>query len=783
MATPNILKGVRKSAPKEKTKGATKGASIKVPTSKAVSKFMRTDPYSYFLNKSFEEIDEGMTNIFFMKPYPGHKLISDVLRKVRTSVPLGLLQNFFRNAKRSGYEDAFERVAESKEVVEMHKLINSRAPTGITARKIAIKKVERHVEIQPEKRFAKLLKFSRQELNAKSKEELEELAREEGIKNASKMSKLSLIDALLRIEKLPGMIIERPFSTDFISKCVSNYRSAPWIKRMVQNKQISIAGNVIGFALRKDNEFATDFEVTPGWFRAKATWFEHVCRDNRKFEDYEVGYIVKTVGGKLSVLRETREIYDAILENYVEEAPIGIGKAKISLTKQPTKPSFHRTLSETSSESETEVFTESPKELAPGLFTHLKQLIKGQILYCSGCNITIATPAYKSVHGSQKVLFCSKACFDTYNFGAKTMTGSCVNYIFTIGEGDMGQLGLSLQESSKFKKVKPSHDAIKVACGGMHTIYLSSSGQVWSFGCNDDGALGRLTEEESENYIPGLVNLSERIVEISAGDSFSVALSDLGNVFFWGVFRDSNGNVGEITIDPIKLDIEQIRAIACGANHLLLLQDEDVYSMGIGEQGQLGRKIDGKSSLIPTKIASKAKFDRIWAGQYSSFGREGRNGDIHAWGLNNYMQLGIDTNDLIVSEPTVSEAFDPILQWKIIVGGQHHTLALDDNGKVYALGRQEYGRLGLGKMATDRDVEEPTYIQSLPRCASISCSSTVSYAVDKSGKIWSWGMQSPQLGHPDSGDLWEPKLVRIKDSSKVLSVSAGGQHAAVVACV
>lgn len=37
----------------------------------------------------------------------------------------------------------------------------------------------------------------------------------------------------------------------------------------------------------------------------------------------------------------------------------------------------------------------------------------------------------------------------------------------------------------------------QVACGALHTLILSTTGQVYSWGCNDDGALGRLTLKDS----------------------------------------------------------------------------------------------------------------------------------------------------------------------------------------------------------------------------------------------------------------------------------------------
>jgi regulator of chromosome condensation len=79
---------------------------------------------------------------------------------------------------------------------------------------------------------------------------------------------------------------------------------------------------------------------------------------------------------------------------------------------------------------------------------------------------------------------------------------------------------------------------IQVAAGGMHTVVLSEDGRVFTFGVNDDMALGRITTEEEEQFDPKEVDLTpNKIVQISAGDSHSVALTDDGRVFFWGTVK------------------------------------------------------------------------------------------------------------------------------------------------------------------------------------------------------------------------------------------------------
>lgn len=107
--------------------------------------------------------------------------------------------------------------------------------------------------------------------------------------------------------------------------------------------------------------------------------------------------------------------------------------------------------------------------------------------------------------------------------------------------------------------------------------------------------------------------------------------------------------------------------------------------------------------------------------------------------------------DEIYPLPTVSK-LSTDTKWVSICGGDNHTLSLDNTGKscfhvetdsfspfytfdifkgkTYALGRNEYGRLGLGKCG---DVHEPTAIPGLEGITSLSCGSCVSFAVTREG--------------------------------------------------
>ena len=118
--------------------------------------------------------------------------------------------------------------------------------------------------------------------------------------------------------------------------------------------------------------------------------------------------------------------------------------------------------------------------------------------------------------------------------------------------------------------------------------------------------------------------------------------------------------------------------------------------------------------------------------------------------------------------------------------GQHHTLALDAAGGVHALGRVEYGRLGLGNQR-QTDATEPIPVAGAlegQKCVEVSCGTTVSFAVTDGGECFSWGMGSNgQLGHEDDEDAWEPSKMLGKqlEQRRVMAVSGGGQHTVLIA--
>uniref|UniRef100_A0A2K6UYZ8 Regulator of chromosome condensation n=1 Tax=Saimiri boliviensis boliviensis TaxID=39432 RepID=A0A2K6UYZ8_SAIBB len=368
--------------------------------------------------------------------------------------------------------------------------------------------------------------------------------------------------------------------------------------------------------------------------------------------------------------------------------------------------------------------------------------------------------------------------------------------VLTLNQGDVGQLGLgeNVTERKKPAMVSIPEDVVQAEAGGMHTVCLSTSGQVYSFGCNDEGALGRDTSVEGSETVPGKVELQEKVVRVSAGDSHTAALTDDGRVFLWGSFRDNNGPMKKSMVPvQVQLDVPVVK-VASGNDHLVMLTaDGDLYTLGCREQGQLGRVPElfanrgGQQGLerllIPKCVMLKSRgsrdhvrFQDALCGACFTFAIS-HEGHVYGFGLSNCHQLGTLGTESCFIPQNLTSFKNSTKSWVGFSGGQQHTVCMDLEGKAYSLGRAECGQLGLGEDAEEKSI--PTRISRLPAVSSVACGASVGYAVTKDGCVFTWGMGTNyQLGTGQDEDTWSPVEMTGKqlENHVVLPVSSGGQH-------
>ncbi|KAL7980438.1 hypothetical protein Chor_001592 [Crotalus horridus] len=399
--------------------------------------------------------------------------------------------------------------------------------------------------------------------------------------------------------------------------------------------------------------------------------------------------------------------------------------------------------------------------------------------------------------------------------------------VLTLGQGDLGQLGLGPDVLARKRPalLQLPEKIIQAEAGGVHTVCLSETGKIYTFGCNDEGALGRDTSEEGSDAVPGLVDLKEKVVQVSAGDSHTAALTEDGHVFIWGAFRDENGVIGLLapqkgeensqstsgSLFPVELQLDvPVVKIASGSHHLALVSSTgNLYTCGCGDNGQLGRVpqifvVRGgrrglERLLLPQVVTikqrgckTKGNIRDVFCGSYSTIAIT-QEGHVVGFGLSNYYQLGElmfikglgytqcrhgSQEIATYYSPKILTAFkNSTRSWVGFSGGQHHTVCLDSEGTVYSLGRADYGMLGLGKGVGEKN--SPTAVPGLPKSTSVACGERVGFSVTEDGHAFAWGMGSNlQLATGDEEDVWSPVQMSGQqlENRSVLSVTAGGQH-------
>jgi alpha-tubulin suppressor-like RCC1 family protein len=247
----------------------------------------------------------------------------------------------------------------------------------------------------------------------------------------------------------------------------------------------------------------------------------------------------------------------------------------------------------------------------------------------------------------------------------------------------------------------------KVSLGKQHGSVIKTDGTLWSWGANNYGQLGnngilfrsKLVQEYTES------NMWDTV---SAGVDFTIALQKDGTIWGWG--KNEYGQIGNSLYNELRIPHQEDTnatdwaIISAGANH---------------------------SSAIK------------------------KDGTLWSWGLNSSGQLGAgDTSSLrgVRQEITASH------NWVAIDLGYDHTLALKDDGTLWAWGNNYYGQLGLGDTSNQ---DTPQQVGTSHRWVSISAGKYFSIASDADGKLWVWGYNANfQLGLDNNEDKLEPTEVK-----------------------
>jgi regulator of chromosome condensation len=285
----------------------------------------------------------------------------------------------------------------------------------------------------------------------------------------------------------------------------------------------------------------------------------------------------------------------------------------------------------------------------------------------------------------------------------------------------------------------------QLAAGAQFNIALNEEGKVYTWGCNDEGALGQLDYTAAGTpgkidtaWVPNVVKgflptpvpdgmsfidrPDAQIVAVASGDCHGAALSTDGDVYMWGCCRDREGKKWRgifnsqdprrsweadlrssdekeegippeqpprgIQWFPVKVDglPKKAMKIECSASAIFaILEDGSLWGWGLGETGEMGRPTPKIRDDHTGKYDVKTIQDILLVPTQVHFGEPG-DGVYERWVVN--VGCGLYHTLVVVREHCAKYP-----------RGRH---------VVYSMGACNYGQLGQGFHDTKDDSEKMT---------------------------------------------------------------------------
>ena len=262
-------------------------------------------------------------------------------------------------------------------------------------------------------------------------------------------------------------------------------------------------------------------------------------------------------------------------------------------------------------------------------------------------------------HGNTVDAFTPRLVRSLQNFKVEQMSCSyyhsvvsCAGgHVFSFGRNDFGQLGLG----DDIDRLEPTRidalqgrNLVSLACGQLHSVFVSSDGMALACGKNDFGQLGLMGGEQEE--------------------CLRVPMRILGAV-----------------------ETTSVVEVKCGYFHTLLLATAATMQQHSGSSSRSQR--NAATSPGPG-VPSSSSSSSCTSSSASSSLTIGAPKVVWAFGQNGYGQLGLGHNEEVFGPQRVSDLDGKEI--KTLAAGCYHSVAISEDGNLYMFGRNKYGQLGTG---------------------------------------------------------------------------------------
>lgn len=346
--------------------------------------------------------------------------------------------------------------------------------------------------------------------------------------------------------------------------------------------------------------------------------------------------------------------------------------------------------------------------------------------------------------------------------------------------------------------------------GDQHVLGLDADGKLWGWGVNTSRQVTGVAGPDvlAPVELTAVMNLlapGESIVQLAGAHVSSFALTSTGRVISWGddsafaLGRNTSAAAPGFVLKNATTQLTGITQISAGVAHVLAIDETGhVWSWGLNASGQTGYALKNQQAQrFAFQVSGISNVTDVSAGRYHSLAIS--NGKAMAWGYNEgYLGVagkGQFNNRTFNPAPvltttgmtgTIVDVYAGMRE----VGGVTLSYAVDDSGQVWSWGgyTNVKGQLGRGGAVHLPGRVLDTNDAPLTGITAVVAGLASAYALASDGTAYSWGWGVyGQGGRGPATDV--NRATKIKnfdlggDMTDIESISAGWYHVGIISSV
>ncbi|MFN4942951.1 MAG: Ig-like domain-containing protein, partial [Akkermansiaceae bacterium] len=289
--------------------------------------------------------------------------------------------------------------------------------------------------------------------------------------------------------------------------------------------------------------------------------------------------------------------------------------------------------------------------------------------------------------------------------------------------------------------------------------------------------------EYIQDSAPNDPNSQPKGMVSSRADNTCAVATD-GRVWSWGL--NSNGLLGDGTtlaksspvLVPKVMGMKRIIKVETGENFTLALDVSGcLWGWGSNNYNVLSSTATTRF-LSPIKLGFKTPISDFSCGSGHVIATD-REGKIWVWGYNNYGQLGLGHSNTVLA-PTELSRPSGMSEVITVEASIYSCYAVDSTGKVWSWGYNSNGRLGDGTITSRNRPVAVSLTTGMPTIRSISSTDGHALALGTDGTLWAWGYNAyGQLGNGNTTSSSTPVFVS-SGFSMGTQIAAGANHSMLI---